>query len=129
MHCAVMGHTQSGKSTTLRSIFGQAVTLGVNPIMFNPVKSYEALATGKPLVAVALPELQPYAGPVLVARDDDEFLAGIAAGLAESDPALIEERRKIAQNNTWDIRYRVIKNKVLAEQSSPLGQVEAFEPT
>ncbi len=42
MHCVVMGHTQSGKSTTLRSIFGQTVTLGVNPIMFNPIKSYEA---------------------------------------------------------------------------------------
>ncbi len=42
MHCVVMGHTQSGKSTTLRSIFGQTVTLGANPIMFNPVKSYEA---------------------------------------------------------------------------------------
>jgi hypothetical protein len=42
MHCAVMGHTQSGKSTTLHSIFGQTITLGANPIMFNPVKSYEA---------------------------------------------------------------------------------------
>ncbi len=42
MHCVVMGHTQSGKSTTLRSIFGQTVTLGKNPIMFNPIKSYEA---------------------------------------------------------------------------------------
>jgi len=42
MHCAVMGHTQSGKSTTLRSIFGQTITLGANPIMFNPIKSYEA---------------------------------------------------------------------------------------
>ena len=95
----------------------------------HPVKSYEALATGKPLVVVALPELQPYAGPVLVARDDDEFLAGIAAGLAESDPVLIEKRRKIAQNNTWDIRCRVIKEKALAEQRSPLDQGEAFEPT
>jgi len=42
IHCVVMGHTQSGKSTTLRSIFGQTVTLGKNPIMFNPIKSYEA---------------------------------------------------------------------------------------
>jgi len=41
MHYAVLGHTQSGKSTTIRSIFGQAVTLGVNPIMFNPTKSHE----------------------------------------------------------------------------------------
>ncbi|MFW9842948.1 MAG: helicase HerA domain-containing protein [Candidatus Thorarchaeota archaeon] len=42
MHFAVLGHTQSGKSTTIRSIFGQAVTLDVNPIMLSPIRSYES---------------------------------------------------------------------------------------
>ncbi|MBN2230168.1 MAG: hypothetical protein JW779_11320, partial [Candidatus Thorarchaeota archaeon] len=41
MHVIVAGITQSGKSTTLQSVFGQAITLGVNPIQFNPSKSYE----------------------------------------------------------------------------------------
>ncbi|MBN2230778.1 MAG: hypothetical protein JW779_14410, partial [Candidatus Thorarchaeota archaeon] len=41
MHVIVAGITQSGKSTTLQSIFGQAFTLGVNPIQFNPSKSFE----------------------------------------------------------------------------------------
>jgi hypothetical protein len=43
MHLAVLGHTQSGKSTTLRSLFGQLITLGVVPIMFLPSKIHEAL--------------------------------------------------------------------------------------
>ncbi|MGY5871741.1 MAG: hypothetical protein RTV72_05825 [Candidatus Thorarchaeota archaeon] len=43
MHLAVLGHTQSGKSTTLRSIFGQLVTLSIIPIMFLPSKIHEAL--------------------------------------------------------------------------------------
>jgi hypothetical protein len=41
MHAIVVGNTQSGKSTTLRNIFGQAHSLGVNTILFSPSKSYE----------------------------------------------------------------------------------------
>ncbi len=81
-------------------------------IHIHPVKTYEALATGKPLVATDLPELRPYAGPVVVARDANEFLAGIGAGLAETDSGLIEARKEIAGRNTWDARYRTIKEQL-----------------
>ncbi len=86
----------------------------ITPYMANvhPVKTYEALATGRPLVTTDLPELRPYDGPVTVAPDADAFLAGIAAGLAETNPALAERRREIARQNTWDARLRVIKEKV-----------------
>jgi glycosyltransferase involved in cell wall biosynthesis len=94
----------------------------ITPYMANvhPVKTYEALATGKPLVTTDLPELRPYAGPVTVAPNEEAFLAGIAAGLAEADLApsaplrasLVEARREIARQNTWDARLRVIKEKV-----------------
>jgi glycosyltransferase involved in cell wall biosynthesis len=78
----------------------------------HPVKTYEALATGKPLVATDLPELRPYAGPVAVARDGDEFLAAIRVGLAETDPAAAEARRALARQNTWEARIRAIKEKL-----------------
>ena len=93
----------------------------------HPVKTYEALATGKPLVVVALPELLQYAGPVVVARDADEFLAGVADGLAGSDPRLIEARREIARENTWDIRYGTIRARVLAGPRSPGAQQKEGE--
>ena len=79
----------------------------------HPAKTYECLATGRPLVTTDLPELWPYSGPVMVARDAAEFLAGVAAGAAEQDPALAEARREIARQNTWDQRYRVIQELVL----------------
>ncbi len=41
MHLAVLGNTRSGKSTSIMSIFGQAITLGVTPILLVPSKSYE----------------------------------------------------------------------------------------
>jgi len=78
----------------------------------HPVKTYEALATGRPLVTTALPELQQYAGVITVAEDADAFLEGIAAGLAEADPALVRARQNLARQNTWDARYRVILEKL-----------------
>jgi glycosyltransferase involved in cell wall biosynthesis len=78
----------------------------------HPVKTYEALVTGKPLVTTDLPELRPYAPAVTVARDEGAFLAGIASGLTETDPGLAGQRREIARQNTWDARYRIIKEKL-----------------
>ncbi len=78
----------------------------------HPVKTYEALATGKPLVATALPELEQYSELVTVAEDASAFLRGIAESLAETDPLLAERRREIARQNTWDARYRLIQEKL-----------------
>jgi glycosyltransferase involved in cell wall biosynthesis len=89
----------------------------------HPAKTYECLATGKPLVVTDLPELRPYAGPVVVARDQEAFLAGVAAGLAEvreSGPSAADElraaRRQIASENSWDVRYRTIRQEILERQ-------------
>jgi hypothetical protein len=41
MHLGVFGNTQSGKTTSVISIIGQAIALGVNPVVLVPSKSYE----------------------------------------------------------------------------------------
>jgi glycosyltransferase involved in cell wall biosynthesis len=86
----------------------------------HPAKTYECLATGKPLVVTDLPELRAYAGPVVVARDREAFLRGVAAGLAERAAGgsagaakLREERQRIARRNSWDARYRIIQQEIL----------------
>ena len=80
----------------------------------HPAKTYEYLATGKPLVVTDLPELRPYAGPVVVAPTGEAFLAGVAAGLAETPAAgLAEARRQIAGQNSWELRYRIIRQEIL----------------
>lgn len=81
-------------------------------VSIHPVKTYEALATGKPLVTTDLPELRPLAGAISVTEDQDAFVAAVGRGLAEADPALSQRRREIARQNTWDARYRVIKEKL-----------------
>ncbi|MFQ5831216.1 MAG: helicase HerA domain-containing protein [Candidatus Thorarchaeota archaeon] len=41
MHLGVLGGTRMGKSTSVKSIIGQAITLGVNPVVLVPSKGYE----------------------------------------------------------------------------------------
>ena len=75
----------------------------------NPVKFYEYLWGGKPVVAPALTELLPYADVSYLARGHDEFLAQLERALAEpKDDPRRAERRRIAEENDWAHRYRSI---------------------
>jgi GT2 family glycosyltransferase/glycosyltransferase involved in cell wall biosynthesis len=82
----------------------------------NPVKVYEYLSAGKPVVATDLPELSPLAaeGLVALARDVDGFERAIRAALAESaDKRQAAEaaarRMAYAQQQTWDARARTLQ--------------------
>lgn len=74
----------------------------------DPVKVYEYLSSGKPVVSVALPELESFRHLLYLARDREDFLAQLDQALAENDPELIERRRRFAAQNTWQGRYEVI---------------------
>ncbi len=71
----------------------------------NPVKFYEYLCAGKPVVSVELPELEPYAGYYYGVRSETEFVAQIERALAEDSPALRERRVALGRENTWTDRY------------------------
>jgi hypothetical protein len=74
----------------------------------NPVKVYEYLAAGKPVVASELPELRALEpGLVHLARTHDEFLAAIETALLEAaDPLLARRRREWARGHDWSARAR-----------------------
>jgi len=69
----------------------------------NPIKVYEHLAVGAPIVATGLPDLEPFAALGLVRLTT---LAGLPAAfdeaLAERDPALRLARRREAESHTWE---------------------------
>ncbi|HSP63712.1 MAG TPA: glycosyltransferase [Pyrinomonadaceae bacterium] len=73
----------------------------------DPVKVYEYLSAGKPVVSVALPELESLRDLLYLARDREDFLLQLDQALAENDPELIERRRSFAAQNTWQKRYEV----------------------
>lgn len=73
----------------------------------NPVKVYEYLAAGRPVVATALPELQQseFEGLVQVALDHEEFIRAVRRALEEpGSRSIIERRRGFASRNTWPER-------------------------
>lgn len=74
----------------------------------NPVKFYEYLSAGKPVVAVSLPELEPYHDLFYPVHARDEFVPAIEAALAERNPALEEARIALARSETWDSRQSTL---------------------
>lgn len=75
----------------------------------NPVKFYEYLSSGKPIVSIELPELLAYKEDCYLARNPDEFLAQLERAYNErKDEKLIRRRLKLASENSWDERVSTI---------------------
>lgn len=71
----------------------------------NPVKAYETLASGKPMISVPLPEMRLLGDLVRLAETAEEFEREIVAALEPADAAHIDARRAFASANTWQARY------------------------
>jgi GT2 family glycosyltransferase/SAM-dependent methyltransferase/glycosyltransferase involved in cell wall biosynthesis len=74
----------------------------------DPVKFYEFMSAGKPVVAVKLAELLPYEDYLYLAEGKEEFFQKLEAALVENDLELAQRRIALAAENTWDDRYRRI---------------------
>jgi glycosyltransferase involved in cell wall biosynthesis/GT2 family glycosyltransferase len=78
----------------------------------NPVKCYEMLAGGKPVVAVPIPEVAQLAPFVRLAGSAAEFEREIIAALGEDSEEKAEERQRFARANTWEARFAVMQPAV-----------------
>lgn len=73
----------------------------------NPVKVYEYLAAGRPVVATDLPEMLQFEGCVGVAKEYEAFQRELMSALNDGErPDLVERRRAFAQGQTWIHRAR-----------------------
>jgi glycosyltransferase involved in cell wall biosynthesis len=69
----------------------------------DPVKLYEYLAAGKPVVSTPLPEAGRH-GDVVTLADRASFPAAVAAALREPTAAEVAHRVAVARGNSWDRR-------------------------
>jgi glycosyltransferase involved in cell wall biosynthesis len=69
-----------------------------------PLKLFEYLAGGKPLVAPELEELRRYPQWVTFARTPDEWIAAIEHWLKNDSAELAQQRIALARQNSWDAR-------------------------
>jgi glycosyltransferase involved in cell wall biosynthesis len=76
-----------------------------------PLKLREYLATGKPVVATAIPECKLYEKVMFIAKSHEEFLAGVEQSIAEGT-SRSQERRTTVSNETWLDRAEVMSSYI-----------------
>ncbi|HOH58674.1 MAG TPA: glycosyltransferase, partial [Bacilli bacterium] len=84
----------------------------INDLIQNtdPVKFYEYISAGKPVVSNMLPELQKYKDICYLYKSPNSFNRNIMKALKENDPKIVAKRKIIARNNSWDKRVIEILN-------------------
>jgi GT2 family glycosyltransferase len=78
----------------------------------NPVKLFEYMSAGKPVVATDLEELRNYADQVCLASTTDEWIAGLESALHESPGESLNRRYEFARQNTWERRIEVVREGI-----------------
>ena len=92
----------------------------ITMVSSSPLKMYEYLAAGKPVISSPLPHLRHLESVMTFASDANEWITAIEAALQEDSSRMIQERDKIARENTWDQRANFVSQK-LAEELSKRG--------
>jgi len=87
----------------------------------DPVKVYEYLSQGKPVVATAIPELADRSDLIYVAQDSADFARKLDCAVSEHDGELRRRRLTYAARNTWRDRLETIDTAL--RESFPLVSI------
>ncbi len=85
-----------------------------------PNKTFQYLATGKPIISTDFPEMQAFKNVVYVASDHKQFIKMAREALNESNEAKRVERKKIALENSTEnrsVKVMNILNALLKQRS------------
>jgi GT2 family glycosyltransferase/glycosyltransferase involved in cell wall biosynthesis len=74
----------------------------------DPVKLYEYLSQGKPVVATAMNELKRLSDLVYIAENTEEFVRQLDIAVQEDRPGTLERRVEFARSNSWQARYQAL---------------------
>jgi GT2 family glycosyltransferase/glycosyltransferase involved in cell wall biosynthesis len=78
----------------------------------DPVKFYEYISAGKPVVSTHMPELEPYGEVLYLADDTSDFLQKLDRAVSEKDEGLRARRISLARANTWTARAEVMQHAI-----------------
>jgi len=89
----------------------------INPLTraMSPIKLYEYLAGGKPVVTTDLPPVKEISERVLIASGDD-FPRAVLAALGMPSQAE-EERLEFVRSNSWSVRFERMLQVILADDT------------
>lgn len=77
-----------------------------------PLKLFEYLATGKPIVSTRMDCLKNFKKNVYETSTTQDFIDNVRRVISEKDPQLKKARIDLAQKNTWDDRFLIITSKI-----------------
>ena len=82
----------------------------------DPLKLYDYLASGKPIVSVDMPAARRFADLIPLTRTADEFTRALERTLAT--PGDAAARQRAAANHSWVARFRQVES--ILESALPL---------
>ncbi len=92
--------------------------IGPETSTVHPVKTYEYLAAGLPVVSTPLPELDHLGEMIETAAGTEEFIAALDRVLREDNPEKRQARREFARKNSWEKRMGSIEKTINAALES-----------
>ena len=81
----------------------------------SPVKLFEYMALGKPIVTTNMPECRKYNSVIIAKNDSNDFINKIEVGLKDKgNKKYLEILKKEALENTWEGKAREIKGLIIS---------------
>ncbi len=82
----------------------------------NPLKLYEYLACGRPVVSTPVAGTESFSGLIDIARTADEFVASITKAMQSTDPDEVAARRRAVEAESWQMRVSQMMDMVVQAQ-------------
>ncbi len=84
----------------------------------SPLKLYEYLAAGVPIVSTGIPATEKFTDTVWLACDPDAFSQAISQALDADSPERRRKQQALAKNHTWDRRVEMLSTTIEAHLAS-----------
>jgi len=114
------------KDVSVLPSYMKAFDVCINPFKLNeltdkvsPLKFYEYLASGKPIVSVNMPGVSAFSDIVEIADNKEEFIQGIERALNEDDQEKLNRRLERASENSWESRVDFMMSRIIEIMNTP----------
>ena len=84
----------------------------------SPLKLYEYLAAGVPIVSTGIPATEKFTDTVWLACDPDAFSQAISQALDADSPERRRKQQALAKDHTWDRRVEMLSTTIEAHLAS-----------